>query len=235
MRRLAFTGSLVAGARVELDAEAARHAKVLRLRDGEALELFDGSGTLARGVLVVGGRTCSVDVERVERAPSPPDVVLIQALAKGDKIDLVIRMATEIGVRAIHLVETEHTVPHPDARRFERWRRIAQQAARQSEQLWTPSIEGPSALLDVAARAPSTADRRMLAARGDGRSPITRSTSQWLVIGPEGGLSADEESALGSLGFRAWTLPTGILRTETAAAVALGALLADRVAGSHTP
>jgi 16S rRNA (uracil1498-N3)-methyltransferase len=226
MRRLAFSGALVAGSRVELDVDAARHAKVLRLRDDDRLELFDGNGTLARGSLVLSGRTPSVDIEHVEKAAPPPDVVLIQALAKGDKLDLVIRMATEIGVRAIYLAITEHAVPRPEPRRTDRWRRIASEAARQSEQLWTPEIEGPLPLLELAKRAPSDADRRMLAARGTAAFPSAESNARWLVIGPEGGLSAEEERALAELGFRPWTLPTGILRTETAAPVALGALLA---------
>lgn len=232
MRRLAFTGALIPSTRVELDAEAARHAKVLRLRDGDRVELFDGDGALATGVLRIARDATTVEIERVERAAPPPDVTLIQALAKGDKLDGVIRMATEIGVRAIYLVDTEHAVPRPDPRRRERWLRIAREAARQSEQLWTPSIEGPMPLIDAAARAPSHADRRVLSARGEARLDAAASRSSWLVIGPEGGLSAAEEQSLLALGFRAWTLPTGILRTETAAPVALGALLPR---GSHTP
>jgi len=234
MRRLAFTGALVAGFQVELDLDAARHAKVLRMRDGDRVELFDGEGALASGVLVIAAGVPSVEVERVERAAPPPDVVLVQALAKGDKLDGVIRMATEIGVRAIYLVETEHTALRPEPRRIERWHRVAREAARQSEQLWTPTIEGPLALMEVARRAPAEADRRVLAARGSTSLEMytDKGRPTWLVIGPEGGLSAAEEQSLIDVGFRPWTLPTGILRTETAAPVALGALLASR---SHTP
>ena len=225
MRRLHARGPFVVGASVPLEEGAARHVRVLRLSPGDRLELFDGEGSLATGHLVAPGPR--VTIASVVQAPAPRPVVLIQALAKGDKLDTVIRMATEIGVSAIQLVETEHSVPHPDGRRAERWRRIAQEAARQSEQAWTPRIEGPSPLLEVASAAPPGARRLVLSARG--AAPVASSSSHetWLVIGPEGGLSPAEEEALVGLGYAPWTLQTGILRTETAAAVALGALLAQ--------
>jgi 16S rRNA (uracil1498-N3)-methyltransferase len=122
-------------------------------------------------------------------------------------------------------VQTERAVPDPDRRRRERWDRIAREAARQSEQAWSPEICGPDPLLVAAAAAPEGSRKLVLAARGAPRPPPRDGAETWLAIGPEGGLSDEEERALVELGYRPWTLPTGILRTETAAAVALGALL----------
>jgi 16S rRNA (uracil1498-N3)-methyltransferase len=225
IRRLAAEGPFVVGAALALDETSARHARVLRLPERAEVELFDGRGQLARARLGWRGRSLLAEVESAWEAPPPPPVVLLQAIAKGDKLDAVVRMATEIGVRRIALVQTERAVADPDRRRRERWDRIAREAARQSEQAWTPEILGPNPLLAAAAAAPEGARRLVLAARGEPRPPPQDGTETWLVIGPEGGLTEQEEQALVRLGYRPWTLPTGILRTETAAAVALGALL----------
>jgi 16S rRNA (uracil1498-N3)-methyltransferase len=210
---------------MELDEASARHARVLRLGEGSEVELFDGCGHLARARLEQRARRTFALVENVRLAPSPPPVVLLQALAKGDKLDLVVRMATEIGVRAIELVVTEHALARPERHRLERWTRIAREACRQSEQAWTPAIGGPTPLLEAAGRAPTDARKLVLSPRGTARPPPAGGET-WLVVGPEGGLAPTEEAALEALGYRRWTLPTGVLRTETAAAVALGALLA---------
>ncbi len=224
-RRLAAEGPFLVGQAIALDGNSEHHARVLRLADGAEVELFDGRGQLARARIRWRGRSLRAEVERAWLAPPPPPVVLLQALAKGDKLDAVVRMATEIGVRRIALVQSERAVPDPDRRRRERWDRIAREAARQSEQAWSPEIRGPDPLLEVAAAAPEGALKLVLAARGEPRPPPRHGAETWLVIGPEGGLSEDEERDLEGLGYRRWTLPTGILRTETAAAVALGALL----------
>jgi len=224
-RRLAAEGPLEVGAALALDEASVRHARVLRLPERAEVELFDGRGQLARARVHWRGRSLFAEVESVWVAPPPPPVVLLQAVAKGDKLDTVVRMATEIGVRRIVLVQTERAVPDPDRRRRERWDRIAREAARQSEQAWSPEICGPDPLLVAAAAAPEGSRKLVLASRGAPRPPPRDGAETWLAIGPEGGLSDEEERALVELGYRPWTLPTGILRTETAAAVALGALL----------
>ena len=224
MRRLFAEGPLARGARVTLDEPTARHVKVLRLPAGAVVELFDGHGRLAQARLAFEAGRPVAEIESVWHAPPPRPLVLLQALAKGDKLDLVVRMATEIGVRAIEVVETAHAVPRPEPKRRERWQRIAREASRQSEQAWTPELSGPTPLLEAARRAPKAAKKLVLAARGAPR-PADATGETWLVIGPEGGLDPAEEEALAALGYERWTLPTGILRTETAAAVALGALV----------
>lgn len=219
MRRLFAAGPFEVDRLAAFDDGTAKHLRVLRLGPGAEVELFDGEGGLARARLEPSGAR----VTALLPSPKRPDVTLVQALAKGDKLDVVVRMATEIGVRAIEVVETEHVVP--GSGRVDRWRRIAREAARQSEQAWAPVVGGPSPLLAVAARAPASARRLVLAARGASGPPPRGAGETWLVIGPEGGLTTAEEDALVALGFVRWTLPTGVLRTETAAAVALGALL----------
>lgn len=230
----ASDATLTAGAFTTLDAEATGHARVLRLRDGERVVLFDGRGRRAEGSLATRDGQLGALVEGEPTLVPPPRFTLVEGVPKGDKLDDVVRMATEIGVRAIHLALTERCVARPRGERADkqvaRLRRIAWAAAAQAEQAWVPEVLAPAPLDEVVARAPLAAARIVAAPRTGAPfssiGPRELDHGAWLVVGPEGGLSTEEEASLVRAGWRSVALATGILRTETAAAVLLGALVA---------
>jgi 16S rRNA (uracil1498-N3)-methyltransferase len=213
------------GAPVELGEEALRHVRVLRLGVGDTLELFDGrGGTLPVRIeaLLRGGLRCSASgaLTRVARGP---EVVLVQCLVKGRKLDDIVRMTTELGVAAIHLARSERCVAQPtqrDAHKAARLLRIAIEAARQSEQPYLPEIVEPAPLERVLERAPAGAAKLALSERVGADFPrLEQASSVWLVVGPEGGLSSRDREILSHGKFRATSLGRAILRTETAAVV----------------
>lgn len=236
-RRL-YAGALGAG-EVVLDAAQARHARVLRLRAGDRVVLFDGRGLEADAIVgAIGedGVRCEAEAPRAI-AHAGPRVVLCQCLPKGGKLEDIVRACTELGVAAVHLVASERSVPRPDAarvdKRLERLARVAVEAARQSGRSDVPDVLAPAPLEAVLARAPEEAARVAFAPGGGVplRDACAREApSAWVLIGPEGGLSPAELERAGAHGFSAVDLGPGVLRVETAAPVAV-ALVTERLGG----
>ncbi|MFT3923053.1 MAG: RsmE family RNA methyltransferase [Myxococcales bacterium] len=214
------------GAPVDLDAEAVAHARVLRLVVDDELELFDGRGgrQRVRVVALTKGNGRCVALAAPERAEPGPRVILVQCQPKGTKLDDIVRMTTEIGVSAVHVALSERCVARSEGVRgdakAERWRRIAREAARQSERSYVPEIMPPAPLAEVLARAPSGAVRAALMERS--AAPLPRNIAApelWLAVGPEGGFSNGDRDLLTRAGFLSAGLGSAILRTETAAVV----------------
>jgi 16S rRNA (uracil1498-N3)-methyltransferase len=217
---------LAQGERVRLTPAQARHLEtVLRLEPGAPLEAFDGEGRSYEAVLEPG----AVHVVRaLPVAQRAADVWVAQALARADKLELVVQKATELGATRILPLRAERSVPRLDGQRSEaraaRWQRIAQEAARQCGRSDVPRVDAPCSLADVcAALEPGrrgllldTEERTLRlaqAARGAARL--------CLVVGPEGGFAAAERAALVSCGVLPVSLGPLVLRTETAALAAL--------------
>ena len=238
-RRFAAPGSeLVPGAELSLDAEAARHARVLRLGQGDPVRVFDGRGAEADAEVVALEAAALVVRVVALRAASAASarVTLVQCLPKGAKLEDIVRAATEAGAHTIALAISTHAVSRPDEargeRRATRLARIAEEAARQSERAHVPEVTPPAPLLEVARRAPPGALRLSLSPRATRRWDAAlpeHATEAWLVVGPEGGLSSEEERALEALGYTSVRIDVGVLRVETAAPVAV-AMLVDRLA-----
>src|SRR5688500_9965487 len=142
-----------------LDEVARKHARVLRLKAGDPIVLFDGRGREARASIVdLDEGRCAIEaIETIERLR--PVLVLVQCLPKRKKLDDIVRMATEIGVSAIHLAESERSVPRTDEARapkqLERLLRVAQEAARQSLRADVPDLVAPAPFEDAIERAPA--------------------------------------------------------------------------------
>jgi 16S rRNA (uracil1498-N3)-methyltransferase len=224
----ASPGASGQGAQFSLGEAAAQHARVLRLAVGDPVELFDGQGhSLAARVdrLGKGDITCSA-LAPVLFTPRGPEVVLVQCLPKGKKLDDIVRMTTELGVSAIHLAVSERSVVQKSTRddhKVERLVRIAREAARQSEQAYVPEIMEPSSLGEVLARAPEGVQRAALTERSQATLALaTEPARLWLVVGPEGGLSSSDREILSHAKFVSQSLGRAILRTETAAVVGVG-------------
>jgi 16S rRNA (uracil1498-N3)-methyltransferase len=214
---------------VRLSPFQSRHVElVLRLGTGAELEVFDGHGARwparieAAGVLRLG--------ERAEDRPGAVDVWLAQGLAKGEKLDLVVQKATELGATRILPLAVGRSVVRLDAqggeRRAQRLRRVAQEAARQSGRSDVPRVDLPHALTDLATLLAEEPDRRGIlldAGQRDLRlSQAARGASKLLLaVGPEGGFTPEERAFAASAGFVEASLGRLVLRTETAGLAAL--------------
>jgi 16S rRNA (uracil1498-N3)-methyltransferase len=213
----------------ELDADAARYlSRVHRLRPGDRCVGFDPARTCEADLEVLSaGRSMRVRIGALRAAELVPvrRVTVIQALAKGTKIDAVVRDATELGATAIVIAQAARSVKQGG--QAERWRRIALDAARQSGRGDVPVIDGPLPLDDALRKAEGArvilapgAERSLGSVLGEVAGSLT------LAIGPEGGFSDEERAVAASLGYVPAHLGRFILRTETACAAALGAVAA---------
>jgi 16S rRNA (uracil1498-N3)-methyltransferase len=222
------------GGNVKLPAETCRHVQVLRLAAGTRVELFDGRAGEAEAVLREVTRKsvrCDAGPRRV-LPPAEPALHLILGVPKGDRLEGIVRMLTELGVASLHLALTERTVPRPGdfTARLTRLRRIALQACAQSGQSHATELHAPKHLLELAAGVPAGAHKLVFwedAVTPLAPAPGARPSEVWAVIGPEGGLAQAEVAALAELGFARVGLGPSLLRVDTAAVVAC-ALLLDR-------
>jgi 16S rRNA (uracil1498-N3)-methyltransferase len=229
---------LAAGAKLILPAQAGEHlTRVLRLAPGAPLTLFDGrGGEYSARLGERNGKQVSAQVlahQALERE-SPLDVTLLQGIARGERMDLVVQKATELGVTRITPFTAERSVVRTDARQGERkrehWQAVAISACEQSGRNRVPPIGAPRSLDQALQEVPEDGLRCLLsaesaeslvdmAARASGRAIV-------LVIGPEGGLSDAEEGLARARGFTGCRLGPRVLRTETASLAALAALQA---------
>ncbi len=192
----------------QLDERDEHHlARVLRLRDGEVVTVGDGRGSWRtarwhKGAPIVDGPSVTV--------PAPRPVTIAAAIPKGDRLDWMVQKLVEVGVMCIVLVDCRRSVvrwqPERRATQLDRLRRVGRDAAMQSRRVWLPTIDGPVPLGDVVA--PGGA---VLA--DPGGDPLTTATT--VVIGPEGGFTAEELELAPTV-----SLGDQILRVETAALVA---------------
>ena len=237
-RRFVLGPDAVRGDRVQFDRAETRHlARVLRLRPGDVVEAFDGQGgrlTVRLTSLGAGAAEGLVVGRDAAGRESPLRLVLAQGLPKADKMDAIVRMATELGATRIAPVLTARTGARPDAARGRgrrlRWERVAREAAKQCGRAVVPAIAEPRLLADwLAARAPAgllvclwEAEPRPLASQ----LPTDVPSEAALVVGPEGGLTREEVEALRAAGAVVAGLGPRILRTETAGPVGLALLQA---------
>jgi 16S rRNA (uracil1498-N3)-methyltransferase len=233
------------GTRITLEGGAASHVtRVLRLRTGDALTLFNGQGgEYAAGIDKAHGEAVTVAVgeRRTEERESPLDLTLAQGISRGERMDFVVQKATELGVRQLVPLLTERSVVRLDApqvhRKLNHWHAIAIAACEQSGRNRLPEVMAPATLRDFlrsaaqasvgggtgAAGAPT---RLLLSPAATLRiAEVPRPQSGVMVlIGPEGGLAEAEEEAARDAGFIPVRMGPRVLRTETAAIAALALL-----------
>ena len=238
-RRRLFASPLPA-AKVEmtLDEESRHHAQVLRLVAGDELRLFDAAGREADAtVLRCDRRALVCAVEAASEQPLPRERLhLAVCVPKAAKLELIVRMATELGVRSLQLVQSERAVPKwsGDDAKFERYRRIALEACAQSEQAYAPELSAPLPLRAALMSEPFT--RAAYKCAFVERSHVTQlprvfaggARDVWAIVGPEGGFAPAEVQVIAEHGVDVITLGRAILRVETACVVAC-ALLLDRL------
>lgn len=226
------------GALAVVDGDEGFHAAtVRRIRPGEQLVLGDGAGGLARCVVERAGRDGlqARVLERWSVAPGQPSVTVVQALPKSERSELAIELATEAGADAFLAWQAARCVANWQGARLDkglrRWRAVARSAARQSRRAHVPAVEGvlSTAALTQRIRDEVAAGAKVLALNESATDrladvAVAQANSVLLVVGPEGGIAPDEVAALTEAGAVAVRLGPQVLRTSTAAAVALGAL-----------
>jgi 16S rRNA (uracil1498-N3)-methyltransferase len=219
-------------------AQSAHLLRVLRLRPGAALTLFNGrGGEYAAELLAAGpGRAAvRIGVHSGLDRESPLRLTLLQGIARGERMDLIVQKATELGVTALMPLSCEHSVVRlageARARRRERWQAVAISACEQSGRNRPPRVHDILELEEACATigAAGEALRLMLVPEAGEAlaSLVSRELrSAALLVGPEGGLSEREQALAQRAGFQACALGPRILRTETAPLAALAVLQA---------
>jgi 16S rRNA (uracil1498-N3)-methyltransferase len=223
---------LVSGPRaIPLAAETSRHMRVCRIEEGEHVVLVDETGAAFEvsfrafedsGITISSARRLHVETTY--------DVTLFQGISKGERMNLVMRACTELGLSAIIPVRTRRCVVRLDERkahgRGDRWRKVVRSAAEQSSRQTLPDVPDPISFEDALRHAQDLDvlicpyEDAVSGSFEDALAGATHATRVGLFVGPEGGFATEEVDALRDLG--AWIVSLGptILRTETAGIVA---------------
>jgi len=226
---------LLAGERSLLDGPEGRHAAaVRRIGAGERVDLTDGAGLLAQcRVAVAEQNGLRLDVLDLYEEPAPqPRLVVVQALPKGDRGELAVEAMTEVGVDAIVPWSAARCVTRWHAERgaksLAKWRTTAREAAKQARRAWVPEVADLAATAAAAELLAGAALPVVLHEQAE--LPLSGVTvpsagDVVLVVGPEGGISADELQTFESAGAAAYRLGPTVLRTSTAGVAAAAVLL----------
>jgi len=238
LTRIFVPGALAAGLQIELPPQAGAHlTRVLRLEPGAPLTLFNGAGgEYAATLLPANGKHVHARITRhdsIERE-SPLEVTLLQGIARGERMDLIVQKATELGVARVVPVLAERSVVKLDAKQRERkrvhWQAIANSACEQCGRNRVPVVSAPLPFADSFDGLAGDSLRCLLAA--DGAESLAKVAAQGarqplvLLIGPEGGLADNEQEFARAHGFVACRLGPRVMRTETAGLAALAVLQA---------
>ncbi|MGH9601359.1 MAG: RsmE family RNA methyltransferase [Terriglobales bacterium] len=236
MTRRRWIADEVSGNRAALTGQNAAHlARVLRAREGQEFDV-------ATGKRVRRGRIVSVSETRVEfelmedvAQSAGPDVTLLLAIYKFDRMEWALEKAVELGATRILPVIAGRTSPHlasAAVKRVERWKRIVREASQQARRASVPEVAAPMPLEEAIA---SDAATRIVLAEGerqrtlkDVMSAAPNHNSLALAVGPEGGWIEDELRRFAGAGWIAASLGSNILRAETAAIAALAIILAEQ-------
>lgn len=233
--RIYRPGPLASGQIVELDGQAAVHlTRVLRLRAGDALSLFNGEGgEFAARLLEAGRRTARIEVGAFSprEVESDLELVLAQGVSRGERMDYTVQKAVELGVSHIVPLETARTTVNLDGERRDKrrshWQGVVQAACEQCGRNRLPALQPVQGFDDWLATQAGTPGLKLVLHHRSEQSladlpppagPVT------LLVGPEGGLSEAEIEAALAQGFRPLRLGPRVLRTETAALAALSVL-----------
>ena len=226
---------------LRIEGEEVKHIqKVLRLKAGDEILVFDGLGKEFEGTIIKEGHSSViVKIQRMlsPEGDSPLEVTLAQSLLKGEKMDTLIQKATELGVKEIIPFFSSRSIPLLEKsrrlKRHHRWEKIAIEASKQCGRGVVPKVELVKDYPDML-RTASTDSLRLILWENEGvnlREVLEGSKERkkiFFVIGPEGGFSQDEVEKAKRAGFVAVTLGRRILRAETASLCLLSILQYER-------
>lgn len=238
LRRFTVAPERIQGDRVVLDPDETRHlSRVLRLGPGDLVVVADGRGRdyTVRVESVGDTATGTILSVRPNRAESPLAITLLQGIPKGDKMEAIVRAATELGVHRVWPAITARTVVRLEPSRWRdrarRWQRVAREATKQCGRGIVPQVETPQPLEVWLARIAGDATLRLCG--WEGPAPPLSAVVETLpappaavavLVGPEGGLAREEVDVVQRLGWTLVSLGPRILRTETAGVTLLAIL-----------
>ena len=228
MRRV-FVEKLRSGLILLSSSESHHLRDVLRLGVGDPVELFDSTGHEAIGrIEIIERRGLSVQVTQMVLPAARPQcrrICVASAVPKGDRADWLVEKLSEIGVERWVPLRTARSVVHPEGTaKFDRWRRHAVEAAKQSQRVGVMTVD---ALTELDSFLAATPTGKVVLSTRSGIGPMSaaldgRQTLVWLMIGPEGGWTDDEVERMRSAGATEAALSSTVLRIETAAILAAG-------------
>jgi len=233
--RLFVSSELINGTEIELDGDRARYlGRALRARVGDKVNVFNGEGAeWTAAILHISKNTITLRVENSHEAgtESPLKIHLVQGISRGERMDLVVQKATELGVKRITPVITEYGVVKLDEsranKRRDHWQKIATSAVEQTGRVRLPLVDTPIPLKNWFGDKPKEVDTELILKPGATTTLVSvpsPETKVCVLIGPEGGFSDGEYEDAKIAGFKAVSLGPRILRTETAAIATLAVL-----------
>lgn len=226
--------TVAAGEAIELVGTEAKHAAtVRRVKPGESVTIGNGRGLWATGSIESASSSLvRIAVTSAHHVPRPQNrLTLVQALAKGDRDELAVQTATELGVDAVVPWQAERSVSRWVGQKAEkgvaRWQTIVREAAKQAHRAWIPIVTDPATTHELETLASEQrmlildpwTDNALTALESDGRDIV-------LVVGPEGGISPAERARLEAAGGQCVRLGDSVLRTSTAGPAAIAVLSA---------
>lgn len=231
--------------RFVIEGEEARHAsRVRRLRIGEDIDVVDGRGRRARGTVTdVARDSVSLVIDQVIDEPTPHRrLIVVQALAKGDRGERAVELLTEVGVDVIVPWAATRSIAAWEGERIERgltrWRATAREAMKQSRRAWIPEVTAPVDLAGACAWIDTAGGGFLLDGDGEHLPTLVEQdpgSGDWvIVVGPEGGIDPVETAALEAAGARRASLGPTVLRTSTAGPIA-AAIIASALRWPASP
>jgi len=231
-RRRFFVDRLEAD-RAIINGQDAHHlARVLRAEPGQRYEITDGTALYLAEIEAADPRQVTFRIlEPLDAGPPLPPLIIVASLFKFDRFEWMIEKLTELGVKTIHPVESARTdegLFKAAVKRVDRWRKIAKESSQQSRRIQVPEIKDATRLAE-ALKTPAAIKLRL--EENPPANPLRKKAEPWnrtedlaLALGPEGGWTDAERSAMDKLNWTAVTLGPTILRAETAAIAAVAAI-----------
>ncbi len=228
-------GAGIVGATCVLDDDEAHHLRVRRVQADDAVTVRDGAGLVGGGRLRRRGDAWLVEIEQADTAAPPAPLVLAAGAGDRDRFGWLVEKASELGVTSVVPLETARTAGVATKLRghhLEKLRRQALEAIKQSGAPWAVRVEEPVELARFLEH-DSPGVRWLADAAGELPPDTLRNEPVAVIVGPEGGLTQDERERVMAAGYHPVTLGAHTLRFETAAVVAVGAVIAARLRGGE--
>ena len=241
MHRFLVSPDNIQGNKITIEGDDFKHLhQVLRLKPGDRINVFDGSGTeYEANIFSIGKSSAIAEIKATVKSETEPEVrvTLFQGLPKGEKMDLIIQKGVELGVHRIFPVITNRTVvklnKKDSIKKTERWQRISREAAKQCRRTYVPEVTEPVTFDEALIKA-NTFSRALFLYENEEKKCLKETLKCYninkikdiaLFVGPEGGFTSQEVENCKNLGYNIVGLGKRILRAETASISVLSIIM----------